>query len=84
MNARTRKHSERKRVSAISHNHEDGSPLGRLREGRKLPIDKDLIKSLSKFLAKNHARIKTELLSESDGKTPVNRKSMMDTENILE
>jgi len=79
-----KKNSERKKKSALTHNYEGGSPLGRLRERITPPVDKAMISSLSEFLSKTHKDTQKELLKENVGDNPNGSRSMMDEKNILE
>lgn len=82
---KTRKNSEGKKKSAITHNYEKGSPL-HLQE-QKPPVkekpkaNSDMIKSLSEFLKKTQTETKKELLHENH---TTGSKSMLDEGNILE
>jgi hypothetical protein len=78
--ATPKKKSEGKRVSAIQHNYEGGSPL-RLRERTTPPVDKGMISSLSNFLKKTQPEMKRELLRENQ---LTGSKSLMDETQILE
>lgn len=84
MHENPKDNSERKKKSAISHNFEGGSPLGRLREIQKPNVDKGMIHSLSEFLSKTQKDTKQELLKESIESNPSGIKSLMDERNILE
>jgi hypothetical protein len=78
--ATPKKKSEGKKVSAIAHNYEGGSPLG-IRERATPPIDKGMISSLSEFLKKSQPETKRELLRENQ---LTGSKSMLDESQILE
>ena len=78
--ATPKKKSEGKKVSAITHNYEGGTPL-RLKERQTPPIDKGMISSLSEFLKKSQPETKRELLRENQ---LTGSKSMLDESQILE
>lgn len=89
LSAKTRKNSEGKKKSAISHNFEKGSPLSlqEQKPGKKTPesVKKTessaMIKSLSEFLKKTQVDTKKELIRENH---TTGSKSMLDEGNILE
>jgi uncharacterized membrane protein YgcG len=95
MNAKTRKKSEGRRVSALTHNFEGGSPLS-LKE-TKLPmlpkikdqdrnkqrVDSEVISSLSAFLSQTRQDTKQELIKENKKNMNSGSKSLMDERNIL-
>ena len=78
--ATPKKKSEGKKVSAIQHNYEGGSPMG-IRERATPPIDKGMISSLSDFLKKAQPETKKELLRENQ---LTGSKSLLDETQILE
>jgi hypothetical protein len=87
LSTHTRKNSEGKRKSDISHNYEKRSPL-HLQEqiparqpSIKKTADTAMIKSLSEFLKKTRKDTKKELLNENN---MTGNKSLLDENNILE
>lgn len=89
LSSKTRKNSEGKKKSDITHNYESGSPL-HLQEQTpikkstapiKQNVNSDMIKNLSEFLKKTQPDTKKELIRENSSS---GSKSMLDEANILE